>query len=133
NRQNDMSNAIHGTVEKMLQFIASHLGEDLSLVRLAELSGLNASYLSRLFKKATGNTLINHITTLKMKRACELLCDQNTRMQTIGQQLGFPNSAYFSYFFKKNAGMTPSEYREEHCINLGEDSRKSIFKATPHK
>jgi AraC-like DNA-binding protein len=81
-------------------------------------AGINASYLSRLFHQARGETLIAYVTAVKMDHAYRLLRDPDMRMQRISQSLGFQNPAYFSFFFKKNAGLTPSEYRSR---NLHEE------------
>ncbi len=99
-------------VAKVTAYIGEHLSEDISLVRLADHVGINASYLSRVFRRATGETLIGYITALKMDEAYRLLQMPEMRIGQISQTLGFLNPAYFSFFFKKNAGITPSEYRD---------------------
>lgn len=111
-RRETSSTSIRETVEKVSGYIKEHLREDISLTRLAEYAGVNTSYLSRIFRKATGETLIHYVSAVKMDHAYTLLRDRKARIQQISQELGFLTPAYFSYFFKKNAGCTPSEYRE---------------------
>lgn len=103
---------VHESVERIKEYIRAHLGEDLSLVRLAELFYFNPSYLSRLFKQATGRNLIDYITQLRVERAQTMLLDHRRRIGDIATALGFESQHYFARFFKKATGMAPQEYRE---------------------
>lgn len=109
-RTEHASSSMHTIVSMVTAYITAHLDGDVSLITLADVAGVNASYLSRLFRRVTGETLSSYITSAKMHEAYRLL-QGAARMQEISQALGFPTPAYFSFFFKKNAGMTPSEYR----------------------
>lgn len=111
-RKDTASNSMKQIVDRVILYVKDHLGEDVSLTRLAEHVGINATYLSRVYHRATGETLISYISSEKMKQAYKLLEDPTVKMQQISQSLGFLNPAYFSFFFKKNTGITPSEYRE---------------------
>ena len=103
---------VRESVEIIQQYIRDHLGDDLSLVRLAEISYFNPSYLSRLFKQATGQNLTDYISHLRVERAKELLGDHGMKIGDISASLGYESQHYFSRFFKKLMGMTPQEYRE---------------------
>ncbi len=109
------SNELDQTVRWIQAYVHDHLNEDLNISLLAEQAGLNASYLSRLFRKATGETLISYVTRARVQYACSLLEDPEYQIKQVSQQLGFWNPSYFSFFFKKNTGMSPSEYRERHA------------------
>jgi len=100
------------SVDHVKQYIKDHLCEDLSLVRLAEISYFNPSYLSRLFKQTTGQKLTDYISLLRIDRAKVLLTDYNKKISDISQSLGYESQHYFSRFFKKYMGLTPQEYRE---------------------
>lgn len=100
------------SIERIQQYIREHLCEDLSLVRLAEISYFNPSYLSRLFKQATGQNLIDYISGLRIDRAKVLLADHGRKINDISTALGYESPHYFSRFFKKCTGLTPQEYRE---------------------
>ena len=90
-----------------------HLADDLSLIRLGELSFFNPSYLSRLFKQKTGQNLSDFISGLKMEQAMLFLRDNSLKISDVANRLGFESQHYFSRFFKKNTGRTPQEYREQ--------------------
>lgn len=103
---------VRESIELVQQYIRSHLSEDLSLMKLAELSYFNPSYLSRLFKQATGQNVTDYIASLRVGRAKELLRDYGKKIGDISASLGYESQHYFSRFFKKFTGMTPQEYRE---------------------
>lgn len=99
------------------RYIDEHLGEDLTLVMLAELVYLNPSYLSRLFKQATGINLFDYILNARIARAKELLQDEQLKIYDIASRTGFGSPSYFIRTFRKETGRTPQEYREQHQQN----------------
>jgi len=96
---------------KIFLFINENYESDISLVRIAEHVNFNPSYLSRLFKKAYGQTLSEYIWDFKFKKAQDMLREDSIRISAISDKLGFESKAYFTRFFKRMAGMTPKEYR----------------------
>ncbi len=106
-------------------YVAQHLGEDLSLVRLAEQVYLNPSYLSRLFKQATGTNVSDYIEHVRIQRAKQLLLGENVRIQEVASAVGYDTAGSFTRFFKKAAGMAPQDYRTVHLekmISRAQDS-----------
>lgn len=103
---------VRESVERIQGYVRDHLGEDLSLMKLAEIFYFNPSYLSRLFKQATGQNITDYISSLRVDRARELLADHGRKIGDISAALGYESQHYFSRFFKKNTGLTPQEYRE---------------------
>ncbi|RXZ81338.1 response regulator [Paenibacillaceae bacterium] len=99
-------------IASVKRYIHDHLGEDISLVRLAEEVDLNPSYLSRLFKQATGKNLLAYIHDTKLGEAERLLVHSPMKIHEISQWLGFVSPSHFTRFFKKHAGCTPLEFRE---------------------
>jgi AraC-like DNA-binding protein/CheY-like chemotaxis protein len=98
-------------VGNALRFIGQHLGDNLSCEQVAAFVGMNPDYLTRLFKKETGQSVSNHILHEKMKFAAELLTETNLPISEIGARVGYENHAHFSTAFKKGIGQSPSEYR----------------------
>ncbi len=96
------------------EYVNAHMGEDLSLVRLAEQVYLNPSYLSRLFKQATGVNLSDYIVHVRVKRAGELLVADNLKIQDVAAAVGYDTAGSFTRFFKKTTGMAPQDYRTDH-------------------
>ncbi|MFD0715404.1 response regulator [Paenibacillus sp. GCM10027626] len=93
-------------------YVTEHLGEDLSLNRLAELVYLTPFYLSRLYKQKTGSSISDYITETRLDEAKRLLEQTHLKIHEIGERVGYDSAAYFTKFFKKLTRMTPQEYRD---------------------
>lgn len=100
-------------IQKAMTVIDYDLSADLSLNNLAKTLSINASYLSALFKRETGETLTTYITKKRIEYAKALLSETNLQVQTIAQYCGMLDVNYFSKTFKKLCGTSPSEYRKE--------------------
>ncbi len=99
-------------IERICDYIHSHLGEDLSLVRLAELHYFNPTYLSRFFKQERGINLSEYIDNCRAVKAKELLGNETLKIRDVALYVGYEAPHSFTRFFKKTTGMTPQEYRE---------------------
>lgn len=104
----------HNLIQLIITYIEEHVHENVTVKQLAEKHHMNASYLSVLFKKVTGQTLSDFIQESRMKKAIQLLRDPHIRVYEVAEQVGFQTSAYFTYLFKKHTGYTPQEYRDYH-------------------
>ncbi len=84
---------------------------DLCLGDAARAVHLSVNHFCTVFAQETGSTFIGHLTRLRMKRARELLRTTELRSSEIAGLVGYGDPHYFSYLFKKHAGMSPREYR----------------------
>ena len=75
--------------------------------------GLNATYLERIYKKATGVTLWESVTACRLSAAEELLAQPHIPIHEIDNMIGFSNRQAFYLQFKKRYGMSPSEFRKK--------------------
>lgn len=100
-------------VQRAIMHIDANLGGELSLKLLAGIQNINASYLSALFKKETGQTLTDHINRKRMRQAAQLLTETKLQIQTVAQYCGISDVNYFSKLFRKYVGKAPNEYRRE--------------------
>ena len=98
-------------VQHVVLRIESDLTADLSLKAHAEAMNVNASYLSTLFKKETGQTLTDYVSRKRMDHAIFLLNSTDMQVQTIAQYCGMPDVNYFTKTFKRIVGKTPKAYR----------------------
>ncbi|NKI24730.1 response regulator [Paenibacillus dendritiformis] len=105
-------------VREVHEFIASHLSDDLSLVRIAEKVHMNPSYLSRYYKQVTGRNLSESISDARLKAAKRWIVEERLKFHEIAFRLGFNSPSYFTTFFKKLTGQTPQEYREAHLKEM---------------
>jgi len=99
-------------VGKVEDFVARHLGEDLSLNRLGQAVYLNPAYLSRLYKQLTGVGLSDYVTDRRIRKAKELLRSTDRKIQEITVAVGLESPSYFARLFKRLTGKSPQEYRE---------------------
>lgn len=84
------------------------------LSELARQVGSNEFYLKKGFKTITGNTVYGYIQDLKMKKAVELLKENDTTIQQVAEAVGYKYAQHFSTAFKKNYGMSPGKYKKLH-------------------
>ena len=102
-----------GSFAQVLQYIQSRY-QTVTLEQLAEVFHYNPSYLSRLIKKNTGQTLLDILTNLKMSRASDLLLHTTLKIEEIAALSGYQSVDHFSRLFKKRNGMSPQKYRQPH-------------------
>ena len=98
-------------VQKTIIRIDSDLTADLSLRSLAEAQDVNASYLSALFRRETGETVTDYVNRKRIELATHLLTTTTLQVQTVAQHCGFADVRYFTKVFKKQTGETPRELR----------------------
>lgn len=99
-------------VQKAILQIDTDLSADLSLKALAEKQNINASYLSALFKKETGQTVTDYVNQRRVRYAIHLLSTTKLQVKTVAQHCGIQDINYFSKIFKKYTLSTPKEYRK---------------------
>ena len=85
---------------------------DLMLKDTAAEARMSVSRFSTLFAREMGCTFTEYITRLRIEAACALLRDTQNRISLIAADVGYNDSHYFSWVFRRNMGMTPTEYRE---------------------
>ncbi|MBM7565026.1 response regulator transcription factor [Paenibacillus sacheonensis] len=100
-------------IEKVKKYIGQHI-RDVNREDLAAHVYLNSAYLSRLFKKETGQSLMDFIILAKINQAKILLTESNQKISDIGDSLGYENFSYFGKVFKKTVGISPQEYRKRY-------------------
>lgn len=93
------------------QYISDHIGQDVSLVKLGEVTRYNPSYLSRTFKESTGSTLTSYINSVRLKSVKEMMQKETLSLNDIAMKAGFNSRQYFNRFVKKMVNLTPDELR----------------------
>ncbi|WP_427050569.1 response regulator [Paenibacillus sp. TC-CSREp1] len=96
-----------------IDLIHKYYAEDISLQSAASQINVNPSYLSRLFKQEKGENFISYLTRVRIEHAKAYLLNRELKVYEIADKVGYHNYTYFSKIFKKNAGLTPEEYREQ--------------------
>ncbi len=100
-------------IQAVKKLVDMNYMQDISLEWVAEKVYLAPTYLSHLFKKETGQSLIKYLTNYRLEKARELLTNTNIKINDIAGKVGYQNASYFSLIFKSYFGVTPARYREE--------------------
>lgn len=100
-------------VDKVKEFILSNLSLDLSQERLSEQFYISSSYLRKIFKDESGETIKDFILAERMRSAKHLLANTNVKISDIAERVGYMSGQSFSKAFKLEEGKTPIAYREE--------------------
>ena len=98
-------------VKNVISYIQLKYSEPVTIEAIAFSCGLNRSYLSRIFKDATGYSLQEYLIVYRMKIASKLLVETNMNIQTIAGKVGYNDAFTFTKAFKRHTGKSPSEYR----------------------
>ena len=98
-------------IKQALTFIDLNLSSNLTVKKVALEVNLSPDYLTRLFKKELGVTVITHINQKRIYRSLELLKNTNLSIEEIGDLIGLSNTSYFYTLFKREIGISPKQYR----------------------
>ena len=101
-----------GVISKAKIYINLHFGRDITLDDVSREVDISPYYFSKLFKEETGENFIEYLTNIRIDKAKELLSETELSMKEICAQIGYSDPNYFSRAFKKNVGVTPTEYKE---------------------
>lgn len=108
---------LNGTSNKLLQdvfiLINEHYHEEQSLEKIAAKINVHPVYLCRLFKKETGENLIQYIMRYRIEKAMKILCHQDKNISKVASMVGYESLRTFTRVFKKITQMTPGEYRRK--------------------
>ena len=96
-------------------YMSQHFTDpNLMLQDVAKAVGMSNSRFSTVFSQMSGQTFTEYLIYLRLNKAKEMLRTTNTKSSQIARESGYNDSHYFSYIFKKNTGITPSEYRQQY-------------------
>ena len=100
-------------IQKTLNYIEEHIGEDIQIEELAEIAALSLFYYQRLFSRLVKTSVREYIKLRRMARSVALLRDKNNRIIDIAMEYGFSSHESFTRAFKETYGITPSQYRNK--------------------
>ena len=120
-----VSHSDYDYVERACNYIKDHIEEKIKIGDISEYVHINSAYLQRLFKKINGQTIVNYINEQRILLAQKLLEQTDRDIAELALALGFSSQQYFSYLFKRCAGMSPRRYRKEHSGKAGKLNRIS--------
>ena len=101
------------TIAEIKAYIKENLGEKLTVDSIAGHVYLSKSYLSRIFKEVTGDSLTEFINHARIEKSMSLLADSSLSLAEISEMVGYEEQSYFSKVFKALTGCTPAKYRTQ--------------------
>lgn len=99
----------HIQLQPAIDYIHTHLDQDLSLVQIAQSSNISPTYFARLFKQATGTSLHQYVIKQRVERAKLLLTTTELTIEHIAAQVGFSSQSHLTHHCKRLTGMTPKQ------------------------
>ena len=102
-------------LNKAIIYAQAHLDCSVSVAEMAEIAGYHPSHFTKLFQKRFGISPAGFMVQKKTHIAMEQLSATSKPIADISASLGFSSQFYFCSFFKKQTGMTPTEYRRIYC------------------
>ncbi len=112
NIQNKRREQSDNVIEAAKEYIKNNYSKNISLEDVSRNVDISPYYFSRIFKEDTGVNFIDYLTDVRIEKAKELLSGTNMSMKEICLMVGYSDPNYFSRTFKKQIGITPTEYKE---------------------
>ena len=99
-------------VEKAMSYIETNYSYPVTIEDIAHYVGISRSHLFRSFQNYMSKSPKDYLSGYRIRQACRLLRETDLSVSTIAYSVGFENNLYFSKAFRKQKGMSPSEYRQ---------------------
>ena len=106
--------SIYSRVDAIAQYLQQNSSSQIRLDELAEHFYLSKAYMTRIFRRVTGFSIIDYLTFVRIRRAQELLIHSDTDITTISGMTGFGNVTYFERVFRQKTTLTPLQYRRRY-------------------
>lgn len=100
-------------IQKTLNHIEEHLGEEIQIEELAEIAVLSMFYYQRLFTRLVKTSVRDYIKLRRLAKSLTMLRDKENRIIDIAMEYGFGSHVTFTRAFKETYGITPSQYRDK--------------------
>ena len=106
-------------MDKVMETIEKHLDNgDLMVEDIANEVNMSRSVFFKKLKTLTGLSPVEFLKEIRMKRAAQLIETDEYSMAQIAYMVGLNDSHYFSKCFKRQYGITPTEYKESRKPNM---------------
>lgn len=99
------------------EYLKEHYAEKITLGEVTQRVGLSKYYGGRLFKQYMGTTIIDYLIQIRLNKAKELLAQGEYSIKQISYMVGYQDPNYFTWSFKKAAGVSPVKYRYFQNLN----------------
>lgn len=111
-RRAEVTTTANDIIRPALAYMEEHSSERITVEKLADLCNLSKSHFMACFKQTAGTGAIEHLSHLRIINACEALAGTKDPISEIAYSCGYDNLSNFNRQFRKIAGCTPKEYRD---------------------
>ena len=101
----------HSRTHPAITHVATHFDSKIALQDVAALCQLSPTQFCRVFRQEQGASFDQHLLRYRLERACESLAHSGALAMEVAYAVGFNDLSYFTWAFKRQLGLTPSEYR----------------------
>lgn len=98
-------------IKAVTDYITRKYSEPVKIKEIADYCGLDRSYLCKIFKRATGYTPMEYLLLFRIRKAKQLLRQSALPIQHVAYSVGYSDPFTFSKLFKRETGMSPTQYR----------------------
>lgn len=97
-------------IKRIIDYMHTKIDANISQNEFCNIFNISKTHLFDIFKRQTKKGIMEYFRNLKMERAKILIREGKYNFTEISELLGYSSIHYFSRYFKKNTGFTPSEY-----------------------
>ena len=99
-------------MSRSLQYLEEHFSDPITIGDIISCSQVSRRHFFRLFEQAVGVTPMEYLKKLRLQKAASLLLTTNSSVTQVAFDCGFNDSNYFSSMFRKEYGLSPSQFRK---------------------
>src|SRR5437763_10325964 len=109
-------------VRSIRNFLNANLHRQIRMAEITALVGLSRSRADNLFRAELGQSPMQYLQELRLKKACQLLETTDMKITQVGSAVGYQDHSHFFRNFKKQFGVTPYEHRVRHLTRMPDAS-----------
>ena len=110
-------------IVRVLDYLNADYQNQITLEDMALRSGFAQTYFCKAFKRATGQTPVEYLNTVRIHKAYELLADTSLPVSEVSARVGFQSQNYFCRQFKKHLGVSPTQVRKASLFAVHADGK----------
>ncbi|WP_456288126.1 response regulator transcription factor [Paenibacillus sp. AK002] len=116
----ETNTSVNPNMDRLLEYIQDHYADPITLTGVARQFHFNASYLSSYFASYNGEGFSEYLNKIRLEKAMELLLTTEFTISEISASVGYSDQSYFTKVFKKQTGISPSQFRRQDAREIRE-------------
>lgn len=120
----DLLSANPLTISPALDYMEDHYNIKISMDDLAQVCHMSNSHFRRTFRSIMNISPLDYLNSIRIMKACNLLCSTENSILSISEAAGFPSISNFNRHFIRLVGLSPREYRNQHLYAKKDDGSK---------